>query len=232
MKKKTLIAAVCVIAVAAIGSGSRNSSNTATKKQQVSSNSTKNEVSDADDKKERKSDDCTISKDPSENIAHSNQQKSASDIKVQDIPENHTLDDYSLDKLQKLYLAINPSMSYLDAIQTVQDSGLPYSDEKYNGSRMIQVAFTEGCTAQKYKKESGDFLEISFDYPRNENSMNDVLSKYFFSFCKYCPASGATLTSYCGDVGNCIEDYKNDTSDLPDNMTKEDQLLYYFEHRD
>jgi hypothetical protein len=193
MKKKILIAAVCVIAVAAVGSDSNGSS---------------------------------------ENRVQNSPPKVASDVKVQDIPEKHTLDDYSLDELQKLYLAINPSMSYLDALQAVQDSGLPYSNEKYNGSRMIQVAFTEGCTAQKYMKESGDFLEISFNYPRNENSLNDVLSKYFFSFCKYCPASGATLTSYGSDVGNCIEDYKNDTSDLPDNMTKEDQLLYYFEHRD
>ena len=60
MKKKLLIAAFCVIAIAAVGSGSKNSSNAATKKQQVSSNSIENEVLDADDKKECKSGDYTI----------------------------------------------------------------------------------------------------------------------------------------------------------------------------
>lgn len=60
MKKKVLIATVCVIAVATVGSGSKSSSNAATKKQQVSSSSTQNEISDAGDKKERKSGDYTI----------------------------------------------------------------------------------------------------------------------------------------------------------------------------
>lgn len=165
----------------------------------------------------------------------SNSKDSTSDTVAdtqQKISEEHTLDDFSLDELQKLYLTINSNMSYSDVIQAVQDSGLPYSEEKYNGSRGIQVAFTEGCTAQKYKKESGDYLDISFRYPRDENSINDVLSKYTFGSCEYCPESGPTLISYGSDVGNCIQDYKNDTSNLPYNMSKEDQLLYYFEHRD
>ena len=157
----------------------------------------------------------------------------------QKISEKHTLDDFSLDELQKLYLTINSDMSYSDAIQAVQDSGLPYSEEKYNGSRGIQVAFTEGCTAQKYKKESGDYLDISFNYPSDENSANDELSKYMLSSCVYCPEVGPTLISLsCGyyfsyhEPGNYIDDYnsEDDASDLPSSITKEDQLLYYFKH--
>lgn len=158
----------------------------------------------------------------------------------QKISEKHTLDDFSLDELQKLYLAINPNMSYSDTIEAIQDSNLPYSEEKYNGSRELQVAFTEGCTAQKYMDESGDYLQISFDYPSDENSANDDLSKYMLSSCVYCPEVGPTLLSLsCGyyfsyhEPGNYIDDHKNkdDTSDLPSSITKEDQLLYYFEHR-
>lgn len=58
MKKKVLVAVFCIIAIAAVGSNSKNSSSTA--KQQVSSDDVKTEVSDADDKKERKSGDYTI----------------------------------------------------------------------------------------------------------------------------------------------------------------------------
>lgn len=68
---------------------------------------------------------------------------------------DNLLSDYTLDGLQSLYLAITPDMSYSDVVLLIEDSELPYSEEKYNGSRELQVAFTDGCTAQKYKKRIG-----------------------------------------------------------------------------
>lgn len=151
---------------------------------------------------------------------------------------DNLLSGYTLDGLQSLYLSITPDMSYSDVVLLIEDSELPYSEEKYNGSRELQVAFTDGCTAQKYKKESGDYLTISFNYAEGENSSNDVLSKYSLSSCIYCPESGPTLISLSdghyfsyNEPGNYIEDYKNkDTVDISGDMTKEEQLVYYFEH--
>ena len=79
---------------------------------------------------------------------------------------------------------------------------------------------------------------ISFNYVEGENSSNDVLSKYSLSSCIYCPESGPTLISLSdghyfsyNEPGNYIEDYKNkDTVDISGDMTKEEQLVYYFEH--
>lgn len=145
----------------------------------------------------------------------------------------------TLDELQTLYLSISSDIAYSDAVQLIKDSNLPYSEEKYNGSRQLQVAFTEGCTDQKYRDESGDYLQISFDYPSDENSANDDLSKYKLSFCVYCPEFGPTLISLSRgyyfsyhEPGNYIEDSKNkdDISALSGSMTKEEQLSYYFEH--
>lgn len=152
---------------------------------------------------------------------------------------DNLLADYTLDGLQDLYLSIDSNMSYSEVVQLVKDSNLAYSEEKYNGSRELQVAFTDKCTAQKYKKDSGDYLEISFDYPSDENSANDDFSKYTLSSCIYCPESGPTLISlYAGhyfsynEPGNYIEDYKNakEASNLSSSMTKEEQLVYYFKH--
>lgn len=159
--------------------------------------------------------------------------------KQQNNSNDNLLSDYTLDGLQNLYLSIDSNMSYSEVIQIVKDSDLAYSEEKYNGSRELQIAFSDECTAQKYKKDSGDYLEISFDYPSDENSANDDFSKYTLSSCIYCPESGPTLISLFdgyyfsyNEPGNYIEDYKNtkEASSLPNSMTKEEQLVYYFEH--
>ncbi len=157
----------------------------------------------------------------------------------ENVSNTNLLSDYTLDELQNLYLAINPDITYSDALQLVKDSGLFYSEEKYNGSRELQVAFTDECTAQKYKKESGDYLQISFDYPSGENSSNDDLSKYTLSTCIYCPETGPTLISLSSghyfsysEPGNYIDDYENkdEVAGLPETITKEEQLVYYFNH--
>lgn len=141
------------------------------------------------------------------------------------------------DALQQLYLDISADMSYTEMIDLVKSTGLPYSEEQYNGSRAVQVAFTEGCTKQRYKREYGDYLKIYYEYPRDENSSADKLEKYYFRSCEYVPIhSQMVLMSYkngrysgvsgISEYGNYITILGN-VLDLDANMTKEEQLKYF-----
>lgn len=146
--------------------------------------------------------------------------------------------EYTYDALQQLYLSLSPDMTYTQALEYIKSTQLPYSEEKYNGSRMIQVSFTEGNTAQSYKKESGDYLELSFEYPKDENSGNDVLSKYTFGTLVYVPSdSSLTLISHnsgsyfsISQKGNYITSLGK-TIEFDKELTKEEQLKYYFENK-
>ena len=146
------------------------------------------------------------------------------------------LSEIELDKLQQLYLDFDSSWSYPDAVNYIISTELPYSEEKYNGSRTIQVAFTEGCTAQKYMKESGDYLTITYIYPKDENSINDELNKYNFGTCGYFPASSALqlIEHKAGyyfsiyEPGNYILGTKEE---INSSITKEEQMLYYFNNK-
>ncbi len=142
------------------------------------------------------------------------------------------------DSLQQLYLDIDPEMNYSEMIELVKTCGLPYSEEKYNGSRKIQVAFLDENTDQKYSDSGGDYIEIIYLYPKNENSKNDVLEKYFFGTCVYVPCDcsielishvSGSYFSY-NEPGNYISDLGTDL-ELDKNMTREQQFEYYFENR-
>lgn len=152
--------------------------------------------------------------------------------------EYSSLSGIELDELQQLYLNFDSSLSYSDAVNYIINTGLPYSEEKYNGSRTIQVAFTEGCTAQKYMKESGDFLTITYVYPKDENSINDELDKYNFGTCCYVPSdSDLQLIEHKNGYyysynksGNYISKLGNDLG-LDTSMSKEEQMQYYFNNK-
>lgn len=157
------------------------------------------------------------------------------EVERQEDNKYNSISEIELDALQQLYLDINSSWSYSDALDYVISTGLPYSDEKYNGSRTIQVAFTEGCTVQKYKKESGDYIIIDYVYPKGENNSNDELDKYLFGTCCYCPIdsdleliehkNGYYFSYY--EPGNYISKL-GAKLELDSSMTKEEQMLYYF----
>lgn len=142
------------------------------------------------------------------------------------------------DALQRLYLELDPEMSYKKMIKLVKATKLPYSVEKSNGSRHIQVAFMDGATVHKHKKEDGDYLEIIYLYPENENSSNDILEKYTFGTCAYIPndstlelinhVSGYYFSYY--EPGNYISDFGK-TLNLDKEMSKKEQLDYYFENK-
>lgn len=152
--------------------------------------------------------------------------------------EIKTKNKFELDALQQLYVNINSKMTYKEMIKLVKSTKLPYSEEKYNGSRTIQVAFTDGCTAQRYKKESGDYLTIDYLYPSDENSSNDELDKYYFGTCCYVPNdSSLELIEHCSGQyfnytkkGNCISDLGT-TLDIDSTMSKSEQMNYYFENK-
>lgn len=142
------------------------------------------------------------------------------------------------DSLQQLYLDIDSEMNYSEMIELVKSCGLPYSEEKYNGSRKIQVAFLEENTDQKYMDSNGDYIEIIYLYPKNENSNNDVLEKYFFGTCVYvpCDCSMELISHVSGsyfsysEPGNYISDLGTDLK-LDKDMTREQQFEYYFKNR-
>ncbi len=174
---------------------------------------------------------------PPENFIIENNSSDGNDSDTNpETPKNEKAIEY--DKLQQLYLEIDSEMSYSEMVTLVQSTGLPYSEAKYNGSRIVQVAFTEESTAQKYKKENGSYVEIIYIYPENENSANDVLDKYSFGTCVYCPndCSMELINHISGsyfsyrESGKYISDLGNDLK-LDKSMSKEQQLEYYFTNK-
>lgn len=158
-----------------------------------------------------------------------------SDSVSNDATEDSPASSFEYDELQQLYLDLDPNMGYEAMLDLVKSTKLPYSEQKYNGSRQVQVAFTEGCTVQNHKKENGDYLEIIYEYPDDKNSANDVLSNYSFGTCAYVPNdSDLCLISHVSGVyfsyyepGNYISDFGK-ALDLDKNMSKKEQLDYYF----
>ncbi len=157
----------------------------------------------------------------------------APDNVTQSKPKYSSLSEVALDELQQLYVDFDASMSYPEALVYVEATGLPYSAIKYNGSRTIQVAFNGGVTAQKYTKDSGDYVEIIYVYPNGENSSNDNLEKYSFGTCSYSSNSLSLIEHINGSyfsyraAGNYISNLGSDLQ-LDTSMTKEEQMLYFF----
>ena len=83
------------------------------------------------------------------------------------------------DNLQKLYFLLRSDMSYEEIVQLVELYGLPNTNEKYNGSRAISIAFTEGAAKQSHA-DSGDSITISFDETsRNSGQYTVSVIEYF-----------------------------------------------------
>lgn len=145
---------------------------------------------------------------------------------------------HDLDKLQELYLNIKPSMSYKKVIKLISSYGLKYSKESCNGGRDIQVAFTDNNTEQEYADIDGDYIEIYFEYPKNENSINDEIDKYSLGTVAYIPYDSDIeliehiTGNYWGytDKGNYITK-SGSKVDVPKTMTKKQQLDYYFKNK-
>lgn len=86
-------------------------------------------------------------------------------------------DKISYDKLQQLYLDIKSDMNYEEILLKVEKSGLSFTDNEYNGSRTVKVAYEDGIALQRYA-DSGDSVEIHFDD-------EDRDGKYIFGTIEY-----------------------------------------------
>lgn len=142
------------------------------------------------------------------------------------------------DELQKLFLSINENMTYSEALESVISTGLPYTEEKYTGSRIIQVAFTENNTVQSYATIDGDYLEIIYEYPNDENSLNDEIEKYALGTLAYTPYKSnlRLISHYAGyyfsyyEKGNYISKLGTNV-EIDNSISKKELLDYYIKNK-
>lgn len=73
----------------------------------------------------------------------------------------------SYDELQSLFLNVDFDSTYENVKKMIDDTGLPYTEQEYNGSKglgkeiKICIAYTQGAALQRYA-DSGDRLDITF----------------------------------------------------------------------
>ena len=126
----------------------------------------------------------------------------------------------SYDELQTLFLNIDYESTYDEVKHMINDTGLPYTEQEYNGSKglgkktVFCVAFTKGASLQKYA-ESGDHLDITFQkdsgrlmtmeyVPEHGNTSALVYSfGVWWSFCEVEPSN-----DYSGYYVNAYTDAK------------------------
>ena len=145
----------------------------------------------------------------------SNNQKKESIAKVESKKNEDSSkiakEEVSYDQLESLYLKINEKMSYEEILKIVEETGLPFTEVEYNGSKKIKVAFTEGVAKQRYA-DSGDNLEISFDQESDRKYAFGTL-EYFNNdkFVTIFQYEGGTYWDFynCQDKGYFINDIDN-----------------------
>lgn len=157
--------------------------------------------------------------------------KETSNIKEKE--QSKKEDNISYDKLQQLYLNIKSEMTYDEVLSIITESGLPFSETKFNGSKAIKVAFEKGVTPQKYA-DSGDYIDISFDdEDRDGNYIFGTIEYYnndkFITVFEY--KDGTYWDFRKGeDRGLYINNYKTITGDKSEKYikvsNKEEQLKY------
>ncbi len=133
-----------------------------------------------------------------------------------------------LEILRKLYIDFPQDASYQEAISFIQESGLPYSERKLNGSRYIKIAlekpdtFIETPVINTFKNY--DYIEASYMYPKKENNNNDELDKYFFAGIIYVSAGGYQLESH--DNSTFIT---NKDGEIADSKMDRQEQMYFLE---
>ena len=135
------------------------------------------------------------------------------------------------DALQKLYVTFPLGVSFQEAVEFLDATGLPYSSVKYNGSRVFQVSTEESGTAQKYNKSGLPYVKVHYRYPRDENSANDVLEKYTFERIQYVPYEGSfSFESVRYEIGDIKR--LGDSISLGRNLTREEQIAFFYKYKD
>lgn len=143
-----------------------------------------------------------------------------------------TLLDESLaityDDLQNLYVTFPTDVNIAEALIFLENYGLPYSNEKYNGSRTIQVSITEDGTVQRYNKSGMPYITIGYNYEEN-NNFNDDLSKYSFSSIQYEPKDGYFTFGELDDGTGFI---RRLGIDINIDLSREDQIRFFYQYKD
>ncbi len=143
---------------------------------------------------------------------------------IEEIPFIPDSADY--DDLQQLYIRFPMDVSIEEAISFLDDYGLPYSNQKYNGSRCLQVSTDEEGTAQKYNKSRLTYVTINYKYDSNNSSEN--MSKYSFSSMKYIPNEGY----YSFEASNNHNTIRRLGTDIGQDISREEQIVFYYQHKD
>lgn len=143
------------------------------------------------------------------------------------------------DALQQLYLDINKDLSYEEILNIVKKSKLPYTDEKYNGSRTIKVAYTDKVALQRHADE-GDNVKISFDLDKKTNELRFSTLEYFNhkKFITIFDYESGTYWDFRNgkDKGLYINNYNNITGNKDEKYiksnSKKNQLKYILEYKE
>lgn len=149
----------------------------------------------------------------------------------QTIEDTETKEKIAYDRLHQLYLEIHSNMSYEEVLNKIKASGLPYRDNKYNGSRTIKVAFDEEVVPHKYAKE-GDHIKIHFKDLNSDNRYEEYVFEEISYWNNDNWISISELTEYVWgctdeeDQGFFINDYAGKNSEYIKVDTKEEQLQY------
>lgn len=135
-----------------------------------------------------------------------------------------------IDMLRNLYVDFPQSANYQEAIAFIQESGLPYSEKKFTGSRHIKIALKESDTVIEEPVEETfkdyDYIVIDYMYPKMEDGRNDELDKYLFTGIAYLSAEGKyQLESHIDN--NYIS---TDQATLDSLMNRQEQMHFLKNH--
>ncbi len=136
--------------------------------------------------------------------------------------------DVTYDDLQNLYITFPTDGNLAETLIFLENYGLPYSNEKYNGSRAIQVSITEDGTVQKYNKSDMPYITIGYNYEEHNNS-NDDLSKYSFESIQYVPNEGYFSFGELKDGTGFI---RRLGIDINLELSREDQIKFFYQYKD
>ncbi len=151
-------------------------------------------------------------------------------------------DSIYYDKLQLLYIQIQPSLKYEEVLELIKHSELPYSEYKYlYGVKNIIVAFEKDVTLEPDRAKKGDYLKIGFDTStkrkKHENDIITISTMVYFNNEKRIKliehASGNYFSLGRNDTGLYVDnynysDYKH--NNMPFN-SKEEQIYYLLKYK-
>lgn len=165
-------------------------------------------------------------KDLSSNLDHIAGRKNKEDkgsTEDTDSSSENTISISGLETLRRLYIDYPQTADYQKAISFIRKSGLPYSEVRQNGSRVVKIALEKSDTAFDpiHTYQQYDYIEVNYMYPKLENDENDELDKYYFTGIIYTTSAERKyqLSSYASGTFLSRDDEFIDTS-----MNREEQM--------